>query len=101
MLSLCELFVGINSGLLHLAGAVGTPSVGLFGPVDPALRLAADHTHHNRSSHRGTLPGLPPPDAAPALEVGLPARYRLHARPQPRRRLRRRRLTPALWETPL
>ena len=39
MLSLCDGFVGIDSGLLHMAGAVGTPAVGLFGPVDPALRL--------------------------------------------------------------
>jgi ADP-heptose:LPS heptosyltransferase len=35
----CDLFVGIDSGLLHIAGAVGTPCVGLFGPIDPALRL--------------------------------------------------------------
>jgi ADP-heptose:LPS heptosyltransferase len=35
----CELFVGVDSGPLHMAGAVGTPCVGLFGAVDPALRL--------------------------------------------------------------
>ncbi len=34
-----ELFVGIDSGMLHIAGAVGTPSVGLFGAVDSKLRL--------------------------------------------------------------
>lgn len=34
-----DLFVGIDSGLLHVAGAVSTPSVGLFGPVNPKLRL--------------------------------------------------------------
>ena len=39
VLSLCDQFVGIDSGLLHMAGAVGTPGVGLFGPVDPSLRL--------------------------------------------------------------
>ncbi len=27
------LFVGNDSGMLHLAGAIGTPSVGLFGPT--------------------------------------------------------------------
>lgn len=38
-ISMCNLFVGIDSGLLHVSGAVGVPSVGLFGPVNPALRL--------------------------------------------------------------
>ncbi|QTL02566.1 lipopolysaccharide heptosyltransferase II [Aquabacter sp. L1I39] len=28
-----SLFVGNDSGMLHLAGAIGTPSVGLFGPT--------------------------------------------------------------------
>jgi ADP-heptose:LPS heptosyltransferase len=42
VISLCDLFIGIDSGLLHLAGAVGTPIVGLFGPVNPALRLPAE-----------------------------------------------------------
>ncbi len=31
------LFVGCDSGPLHLASAVGTPCVGLFGPKDPVL----------------------------------------------------------------
>jgi ADP-heptose:LPS heptosyltransferase len=35
----CDLLVGVDSALLHIAGAVGTPCVGLFGPVNPALRL--------------------------------------------------------------
>jgi ADP-heptose:LPS heptosyltransferase len=32
-----RLFVGSDSGPLHLAAAVGTPSVGLFGPAPPEL----------------------------------------------------------------
>lgn len=31
-------FVGIDSGLLHAARALGIPTVGLFGPVDPLRR---------------------------------------------------------------
>ncbi len=31
----CDLVVGLDSGPLHLAVAVGTPTVGLFGPVSP------------------------------------------------------------------
>ena len=34
-----DFLVGIDSALLHIAGAVGTPCAGLFGPVDPILRL--------------------------------------------------------------
>jgi ADP-heptose:LPS heptosyltransferase len=34
-----DLLVGIDSGLLHIAGAVGTPTVGIFGPIDATLRL--------------------------------------------------------------
>ena len=33
------LFVGNDSGPMHLAGAVGTPLVGIFGPGDPARLL--------------------------------------------------------------
>lgn len=39
LLSLADLFVGIDSGVLHLAGAVNTPCVGIFGPTDPACFL--------------------------------------------------------------
>lgn len=38
-ISQMDLLIGIDSGLLHLAGSVGTPCVGLFGAVDGALRL--------------------------------------------------------------
>ena len=28
----CQLFVGNDSGLMHLSAALGTPTLGLFGP---------------------------------------------------------------------
>jgi len=31
----CRIFVGNDSGLLHLSLALGIPSIGLFGPTDP------------------------------------------------------------------
>jgi heptosyltransferase-2 len=33
----CRLFLGHDSGLSHLAAAVGRPCVLLFGPTDPAM----------------------------------------------------------------
>jgi len=39
LLSQCHLFVGSDSGLVHLALAVGTPTVGLFGPLNPSYLI--------------------------------------------------------------
>jgi len=36
LLAACRLFIGNDSGAMHLAGAVGVPVVGIFGPTDPA-----------------------------------------------------------------
>jgi ADP-heptose:LPS heptosyltransferase len=34
-----RLFIGIDSGLLHIAAALQVPCVGIFGPTSPQLRL--------------------------------------------------------------
>jgi len=36
VLARCDLLIGIDSGPMHVAAAMGTPVVGLFGPTDPA-----------------------------------------------------------------
>jgi heptosyltransferase-2 len=36
LLATCRLFIGNDSGAMHVAGAVGVPVVGIFGPTDPA-----------------------------------------------------------------
>jgi ADP-heptose:LPS heptosyltransferase len=33
----CRLFIGNDSGITHLAAAVGTPTIALFGPTDPQI----------------------------------------------------------------
>lgn len=35
LLSLCHVFIGNDSGAMHVAGAVGLPVVAVFGPTDP------------------------------------------------------------------
>ena len=35
ILKQCNLFIGNDSGLVHLALAIGTPAIGLFGPLKP------------------------------------------------------------------
>jgi ADP-heptose:LPS heptosyltransferase len=37
VLARCTLAVGVDTGLLHLAAAVGTRYVGLFGPTNPRV----------------------------------------------------------------
>lgn len=33
----CKVFIGNDSGLMHMAAAVGTPTIGLFGPSDDRM----------------------------------------------------------------
>jgi len=37
MLARCDLVVGVDTGLLHMAGALDIPWAGLFGPTNPAV----------------------------------------------------------------
>jgi ADP-heptose:LPS heptosyltransferase len=37
LLERCTLFVGNDSGLSHLAAALGIPTVAVFGPTDPSV----------------------------------------------------------------
>jgi ADP-heptose:LPS heptosyltransferase len=37
LLARCRLYVGNDSGLTHLAAAVGAETVAVFGPTDPAV----------------------------------------------------------------
>ncbi|MGA2400595.1 MAG: glycosyltransferase family 9 protein [Syntrophobacteraceae bacterium] len=37
LLSLCGLYIGSDSGVSHLAAAVGIPTISVFGPTDPRV----------------------------------------------------------------
>jgi ADP-heptose:LPS heptosyltransferase len=42
----CDLFIGPDSSLLHVAHAVGVKSIGLFGPINPAQRVSPAQPCH-------------------------------------------------------
>lgn len=44
ILKQCDLFIGNDSGLIHLAIAVGTPTLALFGPLFPEHLISATIT---------------------------------------------------------
>ncbi len=46
VISLAKLFVGIDSGLLHIAAGTRTPSVGLFGSTSPQFFYEPDFRQH-------------------------------------------------------
>ncbi len=54
----CRLFLGHDSGLSHLAAAVGTPCVLLFGPTDPAVWAPANPHVSVVPAARGDLASL-------------------------------------------
>ena len=51
VLSQCDLLIGLDSGPMHLAAAMGRPVVGLFGPTDPA-RTGPQGEGHQVIFHR-------------------------------------------------
>ena len=63
LLSLARLFVGIDSGVLHLAAALGTPCVALFGPTDP------EETGPQGEGHRVIRAAEDGPGPMDAIEV--------------------------------
>jgi ADP-heptose:LPS heptosyltransferase len=44
LLSKCDLAVGLDTGLLHMAGALDVPWIGLFGPTNPQVTGPYDRT---------------------------------------------------------
>ena len=65
MLARCDVLVSNDSGPLHIAAAVGTPTVGIFGPTDPRRRAPLGPTHRYLWM---------PPDCAPCCQPDLVGR---------------------------
>jgi ADP-heptose:LPS heptosyltransferase len=76
-LARCTIFIGNDSGLMHLAAASGVPTLGLFGPT-PASEYAPAGPHTAVAEADGP-PGATPMDRLSVATV-LAAVYRLLAR---------------------
>lgn len=79
-LARCALFVGNDSGLMHLAAAAGTPTLGLFGPT-PASEYGPAGPRAAAVLARGPA-GAAPMEALP-VEDALAAAARLLGRDVP------------------
>ena len=77
-----RLFIGSDTGPLHLAAAVGTPIVGIFGPTDPVRNgpFAADDialwnhspiNHTRRGANPAYLAGISVASVLAAVEARL------------------------------
>jgi predicted lipopolysaccharide heptosyltransferase III len=53
LLSLCQLVVANDSGPMHIAAAVGTPTVGIFGPTN--WRLQGPYGSRHRAAYKKDL----------------------------------------------
>ena len=68
-LNRCSVFIGHDSGVTHLAAAVGTPTVALFGPTDPDVWAPLGEHVRVVQSPDGTMASIQPEEAAAAVET--------------------------------
>lgn len=71
VLARCRLFLGHDSGISHLAAAVGAPCVLLFGPTDPAVWAPANAGVQIIQAPLGELAKLPLAAVQDAIEPWL------------------------------
>jgi len=71
LLAVCDLAVGADSELLHLAAAVGTPTVALFGPTDPGRRAPQGEGHRVIEAPARDLRKLELPEVLEAVTAFL------------------------------
>jgi heptosyltransferase-2 len=67
LLQNCACFLGHDSGISHLAAAVGTPSLLLFGPTDPAIWAPQNPQVRVLRARNQTLEGIAVEDVLDSL----------------------------------
>ncbi len=81
LLGRCDLFVGMDTGPMHLAGVMGTPAVAVFGRSDPRVHGPAPHlpgavvagpdARHWPTRERADLPPFVDPDPEGVVAAAL------------------------------
>ena len=71
VLGTCDLFLGHDSGISHLAGACGTPAILLFGPTDPKIWSPQNQGVDVVVSPTGDMSGIEPGTVIDALQQKL------------------------------
>jgi len=56
LIEACCLFIGVDSGVLHIAGAVGVPTVAIFGPSSPVTWAPRRKRHVSVSKEMPCIP---------------------------------------------
>ena len=74
MLRRATLFVGADTGPMHLAWAVGCPVVALFGPTDPRLNAPLGTGHRVLRAASGRMEDLDPRDVLEGVQQALAER---------------------------
>jgi heptosyltransferase-2 len=67
-LSACAIYVGNDSGVTHLAGMLGVPTIALFGPTDPVLWAPLGPGVVTVQSPTGRMEDLPPETVLAAVQ---------------------------------
>ena len=83
VLARATIFIGNDSGLMHLAAAAGTPTIGLFGPTNAAEYSPAGHTTAIAVSPTSSMTDLTVLSALDAVErlLGVGEQARRGLRP--------------------
>ena len=72
-IAVSDMLIGTDSSLLHVAGAVGTPAIGLYGLADPDKRAPFDSPQTAIQAIlpcAGCLHDSPPPNINPSCQYG-------------------------------
>ena len=67
----CHLFIGNDTGMLHVAAAFGVPTIGLYGPTRPEEWAPPSPRHRSLSGEKGEIGLITPEEVLRAARIAL------------------------------